>query len=56
MESAFEMAGDDGKCPKCLIGEAIVDHTCPYACDVGDDCESLCDCCADCEYECAMDI
>ena len=46
----------DGSCPKCKIGTAIEDHTCPYAEDIHDDCESLCDCCENCIHECAMDI
>jgi hypothetical protein len=56
MESAFGMAGDDNKCPKCEKGEAILDHTCPYAEEINEDCESVCDCCEDCIRNCANDI
>ena len=58
METAFGMAAEDNKCPKCEKGEAILDHTCPcpYAEEINEDCESLCDCCEDCIHECAMDI
>ena len=46
----------DGSCPKCKVGTAIEDHTCPYDCDINDDCESLCDCCEDCIGNCGDDI
>ena len=46
----------DGSCPKCKVGTAIEDHTCPYASEINDDNESLCDCCEDCIGNCADDI
>ena len=46
----------DGSCPKCKVGTAIEDHTCPYAEEINEDHESLCDCCEDCIRECAMNI
>ena len=46
----------DSSCPKCNVGTAIEDHTCPCAEDMNDDHESLCDCCEDCIGDCANDI
>lgn len=31
-------------------------HTCPFACDVGNDKEFLCKCCEECERNCSEDI
>jgi hypothetical protein len=51
----------DGSCPKCNVGTAILDHTCPYTEEFiqteveGEDCSS-CDCCEVCIQDCQNDI
>lgn len=45
-----------GKCSKCEVNDAQLEHTCPYSEEINDDSDSLCDCCSDCEYQCCMDI
>lgn len=43
------------RCDKCG-GPASEPHPCPYAEEIGGDCETLCNCCPNCTGECAMDI
>lgn len=51
---------DDSECT--CKEEEIEPHSCPYALDVGNECElpeeeqTLCTCCGYCETNCAMDI
>lgn len=45
-----------GKCSKCKVNDAQLEHTCPYKEEMRDDSDSLCDCCDDCAHECAMDV
>jgi hypothetical protein len=42
-------------CQNCEKSPAEPDHICPYAYELGGDCET-CNCCDACETQCAMDI
>lgn len=46
--------------PQCGRCQAPVDtdelHSCPYQCEINDDCSDHCTCCDECQHECAMDI
>lgn len=47
---------DSFKCERCECMDGTDEHTCPYACEIGDDHETLCNCCAECTSQCADDI
>lgn len=48
--------GFESSCPKCQKPTSKELHSCPYQCDINDDCTDHCNCCEDCTHECAMDI
>lgn len=44
-------------CDRCNKNESNGNRSCPYACEINDDCtEDYCNCCDECAHECAMDI
>ncbi len=43
-------------CPRCAKPTSNELHSCPYGCEIHNNCEENCNCCEDCEHECAMDI
>lgn len=50
-----EMASD--KCPNCDNRGTEYTHSCPYACDIHDDCsDEYCNCCETCIQNCRDDI
>ena len=44
------------RCGDVLEAEEQEEHTCPYACAMNDDCETLCNCCDKCYHDCLLSI
>jgi hypothetical protein len=51
------MSAKVDKCHGCEKNDSPGLHSCPYQCDINDNCvDDYCNCCDDCQHECAMDV